>query len=400
MTRTRWLRPLFVVLAFAALLVAAACIVYPPEYVWRVVAWRDADADDFRRFPARHLSASPLREPLPRIDRSAAVRAAWQQAGGGSDMDGELAALGTQAFLVLKRGRVVYEGYFNAGSREAWVTSFSVVKSICSALVGIAIAEGAIASIDEPITRTLPELGARDARFARITIRHLIDMASGLRYEEFPFLHGDDAKTYYFPDLRALALKGTRIDAEPGARFHYNNYNLLLLGMVLERATGMPVARYLEQKIWHPAGMVGDASWSMDSERSGFEKMESGLNARAEDFARFGLLMLQGGRMGERQVVPHGWASVSTTPPDPAQAAGHYAESFLAKRPGAWYQAFWWGQRHEGGAHDFSARGNHGQYIFVSPRDDVVIVRHGWRYGMPPGQWVERMRRMADAIGD
>jgi len=384
-------------LLLLAVALGAALLAYPAEYVWRVLAWRDADADDHGRFPMRRIAPAADAQPLPRRPAEAEVRAAWQSAGGGADMDAELAALGTQAFLVVRSGEVIGERYFNGASRESWVTSFSVVKSIDAVLLGIAIADGAIASIDDPVTRHLPELARRDPRFERITLRHLVDMASGIRYREFPFLHGDDALTYYHPRLRELALQGVRIEAEPGRVFHYNNYHPLLLGMVLERATGMPVARYLERKLWQRAGMVGEASWSLDSEASGFEKMESGLNARAEDFARFGLLMLQGGRMNGRQVVPAGWVQWSTTPPDPPP--GYYAQSPLAARPGAWYHAHWWGQRRAQGGHDFAARGNHGQFVFVSPANGIVIVRHGWRYGLSVAEWSRRMRHMADELG-
>jgi CubicO group peptidase (beta-lactamase class C family) len=95
---------------------------------------------------------------------------------------------------------------------------------------------------------------------------------------------GDDAKTYYDPNLRELALT-VEPEVEPGTRWEYNNYHPLLLGMILERATGRPVSAYLSQKIWRPLGMEADGSWSLDSEASGFEKMESGINARAIDFA-------------------------------------------------------------------------------------------------------------------
>jgi CubicO group peptidase (beta-lactamase class C family) len=223
-------------------------------------------------------------------------------------------------------------------------------------------------------------------------------MASGIHYAEFPFLNGDDTRTYYDPDLRRLALEHTRIARGPGESFHYNNFHPLLLGMVLERATGVPVAQYLQDRLWQPAGMVGDASWSLDSEASGFEKMESGFNARAEDFARFGLLMLRQGRAGHRSVVPAGWIAGSTAPPAAPLPADYYAASGLQSRPELYYHAMWWGTRRPGGGHDFSARGNHGQLVHVSPANDVVVVRHGWRYGLSAAEWSARAGRLADAL--
>jgi CubicO group peptidase (beta-lactamase class C family) len=335
---------------------------------------------------------------LRRLDPPA-VESAWGQAGGALPMAPSLDELGTQAFLVLRDGQVLYEHYGNGGSREAWVTSFSVAKSFLATLVGIAVGEGAIRSLDDPVTRYVPELLLRDARFEQVTLRHLLRMASGLHYEEAWFLHGDNAKTYYHPDLRKLVLTEARIEGAPGQRFHYNNFHPMLLGLVLERATRMPVARYLELRLWQPAGMVGPASWSLDSDASGFEKLESGINARAEDFARFGQLMLQRGSIDGRQVVPAGWAQESTGP-DPSRPLDYYAGSpWFERNDKRYYAAMWWGQRRPDGNHDFAARGNHGQMIFVSPRNRVVIVRNGWRYGMEPAQWFERARVMAEVLG-
>lgn len=395
----RWAAAGLALLLAVAALLAVACLVYPPAYVWRVLAWRDADADDYLRFSMRRVAAAAGAQPLPRAPEPRAVRAAWRAAGGEADMEAQLTALDTQAFLVVRGGTVIYEGYFNGTRREDWVTSFSVAKSFLSALVGIAVQQGAISSLDDPVTRYLPELGQRDARFHAVTLRHLLDMASGIRYREFPFLWGDDAKTYYHPDLRGLALREARIEGPPGLRFHYNNFHPLLLGMVLERATRMPVAQYLQTRLWQPAGMVGEASWSLDRE-GGFEKMESGLNARAEDFARFGLLMLRGGELGGAQVVPRDWAEASTAPEPRGHIPGYYAASpWTHASAQRYYRAMWWGQRRGDGGRDFAARGNHGQLVFVSPRNDVVIVRHGSRYGLDASRWFEVARQMADLLG-
>ena len=393
----RWLAGL---LLLAVTLVGVACLVYPPLYVWRVLVWQDADADDYRRFPMRAVAPRTDALPLPRRLNVSAVQSAWQQAGGALPMEASLAELGTQAFLVVRDGQVIYEGYGNGASRETWVTSFSVAKSMLSTLFGIAVAQGAIRSIDDPVTRYVPELRARDARFDQVTLRHLLRMASGIRYAEFPFLHGDDAKTYYYPDLRKLALEETRIAGAPGRRFQYNNFHPLLLGLVLERATRTPVAQYLQQRLWRPAGMVGQASWSLDSEASGFEKLESGFNARAEDFARFGQLMLQRGTIDGKQVVPLSWVDQSTGPGAWPPPEDYYQGTpWLHRNKQRSYASLWWGQRRSDGGHDFAARGNHGQLIFVSPRNRIVIVRNGLQYGIDAGQWFERARVMAEVLG-
>jgi CubicO group peptidase (beta-lactamase class C family) len=260
------------------------------------------------------------------------------------------------------------------------------------ALVDAAIEDGLIDSLDDPVTKYLPELRHRDSRFERIKLRHLLDMNAGMHYREFPFLNGDDTKTYYHPDLRSLALKGSAIERPPGQAWLYNNYHPLLIGLVLERRTGMPVARWLEQRLWQPIGMSADASWSLDSSGSSFEKLESGLNARTLAFARFGQLFMDGGVTLDGRRVLSASAVQAATSPDGALRLDHL-------RPGLYYKHFWWGQQRADGGYDFSARGNHGQFVFVSPANDVVIARNGREYGVPEAQWMKLFEQMADRLG-
>ncbi|WP_043499235.1 serine hydrolase domain-containing protein [Georgenia sp. SUBG003] len=169
-----------------------------------------------------------------------------------------------------------------------------------------------------------------------------------------------------------------------GERFLYNNYNPLLTGMVLERATGSSVAQYMAEVLWQPMGAGADGSWSIDSAGSGFEKMESGVNARAMDYARFGYLVAHEGAVGGRQVVRAEWlrrATAKDTTSDPAPQ----------------YQYGWWVDVEREGR--FYAHGNHGQFVYVDPATDVVVVRLGAGYGIDPEAWVEVLRTVADDVG-
>jgi CubicO group peptidase (beta-lactamase class C family) len=235
------------VIGIPVVVLLAACLIYPPTYVFRVAGWGEADVADYQRFPARSVRASGKPYYFKQALDEGRIRSLFKQAGQ-DNLHAFLAETGTQAFLVIQDDTILYEGYFNGATRDSVVTSFSMAKSFTSALIGIAIAEGDIASVDDPITQYLPELAERDRRFAAITIRDLLRMSSGIRYEEFPFLNGDDAKTYYYPNLRHLALRDTEIVDVPGTSFLYNNYHPLLLGMILERATRMPVTTYLQEK--------------------------------------------------------------------------------------------------------------------------------------------------------
>ena len=282
--------------------------------------------------------------------------------------------------------RLVWERYFGGSTRESLLTSFSAAKSFVSTLVGIAIEEGLIGSVDDPVTEYLPELTARDPRFREITLRHLLTMSSGIRYEEggFPSF-GDDTYTYYGVDLREVALNRTRIEGPPGIAWEYNNYHPMLLGLVLERMTGTSVSDFMTRRLWQPLGAEADATWSLDSERSGFEKMESGLNARAVDYARFGLLFLHNGEWNGRRIVSPEWVRAAT---------GADATTDLAYYHG--YGYFWWKDVERPGR--FYALGKYGQYIYVAPDADAVVVRFGRDWGVGSMTWLATFRDVADQL--
>lgn len=387
--RRGWLRWLVVVAAGVVALVLAgygwAWLSLDRSSIARAMIWRDADVGDKQRFPARSIpadgDASPLSEATEIAIDAVPVGAARMSAG----FVDFLRDTGTHAFLVVHADRLVYERYFGGSDRQTLETSFSVAKSFLSTLVGIAIDEGLIGSIDDPVTQYLPELVDRDPRFERITIRHLLTMSSGLRYEEqeLPLPWGDDVDTYYGTDLRDLALTKTEIERPPGQSWLYNNYNPLLLGMVLERAARMSVSEYMATRLWQPLGAERDATWSLDSERSGFEKMESGLNATAADYARFGLLLLHEGVWNDTRIVSRGWVRAATS----AQAT----TSVMTP-----YGYFWWidAVRPE----RFYGAGNFGQYVYVAPDADTVVVRLGRDYGVDGGTWRAIFREIADQL--
>jgi CubicO group peptidase (beta-lactamase class C family) len=378
-----------------ALLLAAlgvAFLVYPPAYVWRTLSLGDSDVDDQFRFPKREVRAAPGAREMPVALDAQRVRRAFAAAMPGQELEAWLAANTTQGFVVLQRGQVVYEAYFNGHRRDDTATSFSIAKSVLGTLVDLAVADGRIGSLDDPLTKYLPELRQRDPRFEQVSLRHLLNMNAGLHYTEYPFLTSDGPKTYYWPDLRQLALQRSTVERPPGQAWLYNNYHPLLIGLVLERTTGMPVSQWLEQRLWQPMGMSAGASWSLDSEASGFEKLESGINARTLDFARFGQLFLdQGVALDGRRVLSPGMVRDATSP-EGAVPLEQY-------RAGAYYKHFWWGQRRTDGDYQFSARGDHGQFVFVSPKNQVVIARNGRDYGVPPPVWMRMFEGLADRLG-
>jgi len=386
--RRRWLRRLAAGVVVVALLVvgvyAWAWASLDRSSIARAMLWREADVGDQYRFPARTIPAGDEASPLPagvEIDPPAPPSGAEDDRA----FDEFLRGTGTLGFVVLDDDLLVYERYFGGADRQTRQTSFSVAKSFLSTLIGIAIDEGLIGSVTDPVTEYLPELSERDPRFERITLRDLLTMSSGIRYEEqsLPLPWGDDVDTYYGTDLRDLGLSATQIVRPPGQEWLYNNYNPLLLGLVLERATGTSVSDYMATKLWQPLGAEADATWSLDSEGSGFEKLESGLNATPVDYARFGELFLHAGEWNGQRIVSEDWVREATAADVTTDPAGHY-------------QYFWWidTQRPD----RFYALGNFGQYIYVAPDAGAVIVRNGRDWGVENDTWLSVFREVADQL--
>lgn len=371
-------------------------LTYPTEYVRRVLVWRESDFGDYMvNFPSRSLT--PASEPFhfDEAPAEASVATTFEDILDVGDFDAFLEEMETQAFIVIQDDTILYEKYYNGTSRDSLLTSFSVVKSFASALVGIAISEGYINSVDDPITDYLPELAERDSRFDGITIRHLLMMAGGVGFQAMrpAIFNGDDPLTSYYPDQREAALEFTEIVAPPGSYFLYNKYYPQLLGMILERSTGRTVTAYTQEKLWDPLGMEFGGSWSLDSETSGFEKMETGLNARAIDFAKLGRLYLEEGNWNGAQVIPAAWIAESTQAVPSTMNDSYYADEFgqtLFNDLQGYYGYMWYGLLREG-TYDFAAEGDHGQFIYVSPQKNLILVRNGLEYGADWHwkQWIE-----------
>jgi len=299
----------------------------------------------------------------------------------------------TSAFIVLRNDTIVYENYFNGFNRNSTFTSFSVAKSFVSTLIGLAISDGYIRNEDDRITEYLPELLEKDSLFSRITIKNLLSMSSGIAYSDEGFPSDDDI-TYQSPDLRKATLENVRISEPPSIHWLYNNYNPLLLGIILERTTGKPVSKYAEEKLWKKMGGT-NASWSLDEH--GFEKMESGINCRAYDYARFALLFLNKGRYNDVQVIPENWVQKATQ--QQKRPDGYY--DYLLNR-NVYYNYFWWGKfrNNQKSGNDFFGLGNKGEYVYVCPQKKLIIIRLGFEYGFTPGafSWPEMFYQFASDI--
>lgn len=381
------LRKIFLSLAsviaiFFIALFLAMSIFDSPTYAWRILRYGESDINDVRIFPERVIENGSSYSLIERGHAGTPyeVEYPFQGETRREILDDLLKRTGTRAFLILKDDQLIFETYLDSSRKEV-NTSFSTAKSFSSALIGAAIADGYISSVNDPVIQYVPEIAGRG--LDTLTVRDLLMMNSGIRYlhgNEIPFYmspFSDDALTYYPPDLRKVALSVEASGTPIGGAFRYNNYHMLLEGLILERTTGMHVAEYLQERIWKPMGAEFPASWSMDSEASGFEKMESGINARAIDYARFGLIFLHNGFWNGVQILPEAWVAESTQPlhPDPRT----WETMTDVPEYGGYYKYHWWGIDNANGTYDFHSHGKYDQIIYVAPRKNVVIVRLGDR---------------------
>ena len=362
---------------FLVLSIIVFILWHSPSYVYRVFVWQDADYDDYTRFSSTAIETSS--RPRPFTDGSQVhgknIESRFDRVIQQGSLDSLLNAQQTYAFLVIKNDTVHYEIYAEGMERQDFQASFSTAKSILSLLTGLAIQWEHIESVEEPITNYLPELLERDPRFSRIRIEDLLHMRSGLAFSnaiKFPIVTSDPPLTYLHPDLRFVALEKSRIQEEPDSVFRYNNYNPLLLGMILERASGKSVSQFTEEYLTNPLGFEYPSFWSTDEK--GFEKMESGFNAAPIDMAKFGRLMLEEKGVGNGKVLPGDWYRGSINAKDALVfSSGHQ-----------WgYGRMWWMVLQDAvPAHPF-ANGRFGQFIYTCPIADIIIVRHG----LSPDDW-------------
>lgn len=343
-------------------------------HVGRFVVYNFAGINDHKKFPKGNISKPEqpfhfyeVNTDQVKLPKSGTIK------GKTLSFEELLQGSKTVAFLVVRNDSLYYEKYFNKYDKESVVASFSMAKSYVSALMGIAIAEGFIKSVNEPIVNYIPELNKE--KFGNVTIEQVLNMRSGIYFNESYFNpFGDVAKYYYGTNLRKY-IKKLKVKKAPGEEFEYISLNTQLLGLAIENATKKPLYKYLEEKIWIPLGMEYDASWSLDSRKNGTAKAFCCLNARARDFAKFGRLYLNNGNWNGRQIVPAEWVRRST--------AGN--------NTGYSYQ--WWLLPTETRT-DYEAQGILGQYTYVCPEKNMVIVRLGKKEGNI--NWEQLFQMIAD----
>lgn len=276
----------------------------------------------------------------------------------------------TAALLVIDQGAIVFEEYWLTGGEDVTWMSMSVAKSFVSALVGIAVDEGKIDSIQDPVTKYVPALAG--SAYDGVSIKDVLQMSSGARWNED--YSDPESDINRFGRIFALggslnAFAATLENQRPAGTYNlYNSTDTQVLGMLLVNTTGETIADYMSDKLWQPLGAESPAYWLLDSD--GMEMAFGGMNATARDYAKIGELYRRGGRLNGKQIVPAEWVAASVTPDAPHLMPGkdNPASDFEL---GYGYQ--WWVP--DGDEGEYSAIGVYNQFVFVNPTRGTVIVK-------------------------
>lgn len=352
-----WLATAAAVLFAAAYAATAVMDIPPPSVLLRLIVSE----------PSRHGDLFPVREvPAPAVPRALISQpepppstVPWE--GSEITFDRFLELTHTNAFLILRDGKLTYEWYRPGVDQQAPMASWSMTKSLVSLLVGQAIDRGQLRESDR-LVDVLPEL-ATDGDYAKVTVRDLLDMRTGIfldeSYEQYwPF--SGASRMYLTRNLPGFAAQHRQMQFTPGSATEYSSLDTQLLGLALARATGSNLADLMARDIWQPIGAEQPATWSLDR-TGGTEKAFCCINASARDFARIGQMLADQGSVAGRQVVPSTWVQRIAKP------VTGFSDDWG-------FSAQWWHRSAEDGE-DFSSMGLYGQYIYVHPSQRVVIVK-------------------------
>lgn len=342
----------------AVLLIILLLYIFNYQYILRGLqvvyfkGYTTAYIDDYKEFDNRKIDSGENYQPWP-------LHQDYNTASATTKLTEINEELGTVAFLIIKNDSIWYENYAEGFDQNSLTNSFSMGKSITTALLGKAITDGDIQSLDQPVSDFFPEF--KNSDYPTLTVGDLSSMSSGLDWNEDyynPF--SVTARAYFDEDIRKIA-RDMEIDSKPGEEFEYLSGNTILLGMVIEKATGKKLSQYLSESFWKPLGMKNDALWQLDSEESGMEKAYCCIASNAKDFARFGKLFKDHGKWDNTQILDSSFTNTVTRPrftDSPEYGYGFWLSDFMGKEI-------------------FYMRGVLGQYVIVIPEDDLIIVRLG-----------------------
>ncbi len=265
----------------------------------------------------------------------------------------------TKSFLVIKNDSILFEKYFDGYDKNSLSNSFSVAKSIVTSMMGKAIMEGKIKGLDQPVSDYFEQYESGLSN--ELTVGDLAAMSSGMDWsEKYYSVINITSESYFTDDLRSVILRQKIID-KPGKSFRYSSGDTQLLGMVIEKATGVSLTEYLTEKFWNPMGAENTALWQLDSDEYGMEKAYCCIASTARDFARFGKLYINKGLWGDQEILDSSFVELATKP-------------VFESSP--YYGYGWWLYNYEG-KKVFTMNGHRGQFVISFPDENIIIVRQG-----------------------
>ncbi|HQF27564.1 MAG TPA: serine hydrolase [Bacteroidia bacterium] len=351
----------FLLKAIAAivLMLVVFILVSGKTYLFKTLAYNFVGIDDLDLFEHRTVATGEgIEWPLSKNYNNKPMPA---------ELKSTLEQYKTVSFLVIKNDSILYEQYWEDKSDTSHTNSFSMAKSIIGVLIGIAIDEGKIKSLDQKVGDFIPEYktGSR----AQLTIRHLITMSAALSWDEaYANPLSVTTEAYYGTDLFSL-VKDQEVVGISGKEFNYQSGCSQLLGFIIEKATGKHIAEYASEKLWKPLNAMHAAEWSLDK-KDGTEKAYCCFYSNARDFARIGSLYLHHGNWHGNQILDSTYVVESVTPA-PLDDNG---------QPNKVYGYHWWIGDYAG-KHIFYCRGILGQYIVAIPDENIIFVRLGHKRG-------------------
>ena len=356
-----------------------AAFVYGPGAlrVYRIMHLYDEDkiANNFINMNKLFTTSEPIQpsskaKPLPKSDKPFSLPSTFYFEDKDQDLNAALKHFKTDGLLIIKEGEVVYEEYFNGNSQTTRHISWSVAKSFLSSLVGIAVNDGLIDDINDPITKYLPDF--KNTGYDGVTIKNILQMSSGVLFNEDYADPNSDINKFGVAIARGTSFrdfaKTLTKDKEQGTYNHYVSIDSQMLGLLLDKVTGMPLREYLQMHIWEKIGMEDEAYYLADNED--VDLALGGLNATLRDYAKFGLLYLNKGKWDNEQVVPEAWVDASHAMDLPHLQPGA-GDDLSSSDWGYGYQ--WWVPGFPNT--DYTASGVYNQYIYVDPVTETVIAK-------------------------
>lgn len=361
-----------VLILFSSIIITLSLLLIWRPYLLRVLQYQTPDAETYKIFPqaivhksdsAFHfISTAKQRNDLDTLhvqDRNKQSIALKDYIKNGK----------INAFLVIRNDSILYEKYSKNYSAKTLTTIFSGAKSMISIMIGQALEKGNIKSLNDKVTQYIPELKSNPA-FDNITLKNLLDMKSGLEFQDalggiVKAFFSDEAKYYYTHDMKAELIK-VKLVNKPGTVWVYKSIDPILLGWVLEKATGKSVSQFFEENTWCKIGAEYDASFGLDH-KNGLANTASRFQVTAIDFAKIGRLFLNKGKYNNKQVVPEAWVaqSVNIGAEKPASVMGWQKSA---------HHYLWWIPQ-EGEKGDYAAEGMRGQRLYVDPKTNTIIVQ-------------------------